>query len=70
VLVKVINYSIRILIVLIGIILISGLLPTHGFQNERMVKVFGGIFILYGVYRIVVYKARLKQLKREEDEKD
>jgi hypothetical protein len=56
--------------VLIGIILISGLLPTHGFQNERMVKVFGGIFILYGVYRIVVYKARLKQLKREEDEKD
>jgi uncharacterized protein YhhL (DUF1145 family) len=67
---KIINYSFRILIICIGIVLISGLLPTFGNQNARMTKVFGGVFILYGIYRLVILRTRLKQQKGREDEND
>lgn len=56
----IINYAIRGLIILIGIFLLSG-----AYNNDRMdaslLRVMGAIFILFGVYRIVLYRTQMKK---------
>jgi len=66
-----INYIIKIAIIIIGIIFASGILaPSH--EDINMFRIMGGVFILFGVYRIVIYKMKHREYNfkkvEEEDE--
>ncbi len=64
---KILNYGIRILIIIIGILMLVGViyLPQPG--NNSIIKVFGVIFILFGALRIYMYYSSTKRYKREND---
>ncbi|MFP4370148.1 MAG: hypothetical protein ACLFR2_11255 [Candidatus Kapaibacterium sp.] len=57
---KVLNYGIRGLIVLIGILLVSGLFKPVG-APESFVRIMGIIFILFGIYRLIIYRTQHKR---------
>jgi hypothetical protein len=57
---NIVNYIVRISIIIIGIILVSGLItPQNG--DTILFRVMGVIFILFGAYRIVLYRMKSKQ---------
>ena len=57
---KIVNYIIRILIIVIGIIFVSGLIvPADG--DVTRFRVMGVIFILFGFYRVAMYRMKSKQ---------
>jgi len=56
---NIINYTVRIAIIIIGIIILSGKITPKG--NEELYQIMGVIFILFGIYRIVLYKMKSKQ---------
>jgi len=71
-LMHIINYSIRVLILLVGILLISGVLSSEQW-DDTFLKVMGVVFILFGIYRIVLYKTQTKRYRyyvEEQDEED
>lgn len=68
----IINYSIRLLIIIIGVLLVSGLLSNPTWDSSFL-RIMGIIFILFGVYRIVIYYSQVKRYnfdskEGEEDE--
>ena len=66
----IINYGIRGLIIVIGILLISGLLSSPEW-DDSFLRIMGLIFILFGIYRIVIYRSQYKRFKltrRDDDE--
>jgi uncharacterized membrane protein HdeD (DUF308 family) len=66
VLTHIINYSVRILIILVGLFFISGYLkPPAG--NTSMLYVIGTICILFGIIRIVSYYYGVKRLNRHKE---
>ncbi|MFA6571242.1 MAG: hypothetical protein WCT77_08395 [Bacteroidota bacterium] len=64
---KILNYSIRTLIIVIGVLMVTGVLTPPG-ADPTIAKALGIIFILYGLYRIIRFRTRTIQLKKEEDE--
>ncbi len=67
---QIINYGIRGLIIIIGILLISGLLSSPEW-DDSFLRIMGLIFILFGIYRIVIYRSQYKRFKltrRNDDE--
>jgi hypothetical protein len=57
---NIVNYIVRIGIIVIGIVLVSGLIaPQNG--DTTLYRVMGIIFILFGTYRIVLYRMKSKQ---------
>ncbi len=64
-LMKVINYSLRSSILLIGVICLLGLVE---FQNMDpvMLRVFGVITILFGAYRLSIYHMIMRRQAMEE----
>lgn len=67
----IINYSIRFLIIIIGILLVSGLLSNPTWDTTFL-RIMGIIFILFGVYRIIIYYSQVKRYNfdSQEDEND
>ena len=68
---KIINYITRILIVIIGIVFTSGLIvPADG--DVTRFRVMGIVFILFGIYRIAIYRMKTKQydFKTNKDDKN
>jgi len=61
----VINYGVRILIILLGIILLSGVFMPEG-SDPTMMRIFGIVFILFGFYRLALYRANRKRYKGKE----
>ena len=59
---KVVNYAVRILIVLTGIVFASGVLDVTGDEATRY-RIMGIVFILFGIYRIVLYRLKSQQLE-------
>lgn len=64
----IINYSIRIIIILLGIVFVSGYLMPEG-SDPTMMRVFGVIFVLFGIYRLLLYRANKKRYNYKNDEK-
>ncbi len=56
---KTINYGIRGLIVILGILLLSGVIYSEN-TDPGLRRLFGAVCILYGVYRIVIYRTKIK----------
>lgn len=50
----------------IGILLLFGIVTIPG-SDPSMVKIMGLIFLLWGLYRIVTYRSKLIQMKRDEE---
>lgn len=66
---KVLNYSIRGLVVLIGIGFVSGILiPETAGVNDQMFRIMGIVFILFGIYRLVTYYSQQKRYEYEKDD--
>ncbi|MFH1049694.1 MAG: hypothetical protein V1779_02050 [bacterium] len=70
-LVHIINYSIRALIIVLGIVMLSGVLSSADW-NPTFLKIMGIVFILFGTYRIIIYYSQVKRynfdVEEEEDE--
>jgi nucleoside recognition membrane protein YjiH len=64
---KILNYGVKILIILIGIVLLSGFFkPDNLMVDSSVFRVMGVVFILYGIYRIIVYRNALRRYKHTE----
>ncbi|MCL2038945.1 MAG: hypothetical protein FWG85_00780 [Bacteroidetes bacterium] len=71
----IINYIVKISIIIIGIVFIIGVIPAAK-EDAVLFRVMGGVFVLFGVYRIVLYRMKYKEYnfknnenKNENDEK-
>lgn len=67
---RILNYGIRGIIVILGVLIISGVIL--GEIDTQMRIVFGTVFVLFGVYRLTMYytqEKRYKFMDEEEDEK-
>ncbi len=63
----IINYAVKILTIAIGIILLTGLfLPNMG-PNAGMVKAMGVILIIWGVYRLIMYRITLNRYRNDDE---
>lgn len=63
----VINYGIRILIILLGLLFVSGYFMPED-SDPTMMRVFGTIFVLFGFYRLALYRANKKRYRSRNDE--
>lgn len=63
---NILNYVVRIAIIIVGILLLSGIVMPPN-TDATMVKVMGGILILWGIFRIVTYRTKMIQSKRGEE---
>ncbi len=64
-----INYFIRGLIIVIGILLLRGILYSSRW-DDSFLKIMGIIFILFGIYRIILYRNQIKKYKFLDEEDD
>jgi len=58
----IINYSVRILTVLLGIVLLTGKLFPYS-EEKYLTQIMGAVFILWGFYRIITYRNNLKRYR-------
>ena len=70
----IINYIVKIGIIIIGILLICGIGSTVEDDTTHF-KVMGVVFVLFGIYRIILYRMKTKQYdfsinEEEEDAND
>lgn len=67
---SIVNYIVRFFIIIIGIIFVSGaFLPEN--EDTTLMQIMGIVFILFGIYRIVMYKMKSKQyqnIKKEDND--
>jgi preprotein translocase subunit SecG len=71
-LMHIINYTIRGLILVLGILMLSGVFSSEQW-DDTFLKVMGVVFILFGIYRIVLYINQTKKYRyyvEDEDEED
>jgi uncharacterized membrane protein HdeD (DUF308 family) len=61
----IVNYLVRILIILIGVVLL--IYPPRN-QDSSFMAIMGIVLILWGIFRIITYRMKAKQIKREQDE--
>ncbi len=66
---QIINYSIRILIIIIGILLISGILSSPEW-DDSFLRIMGVVFILFGIYRVIIYRSQVKRYNFSREEED
>jgi hypothetical protein len=60
------NYAARGMVIVIGLLWVSGLIPALNFDPN--VRMFGLIFILFGVYRVAMFWAQVQEQKRYRDD--
>jgi hypothetical protein len=60
--VLILNYSARSLVILIGLAWIMGWLPAVG--TDPNIRMFGVVFILFGIYRLATFWAQHQEYKR------
>jgi hypothetical protein len=53
-----------------GLFLLSGTLILPNMPKEPMIKVMGGVLILWGTYRLILYRIQLRRYKNDEDYED
>lgn len=63
---NILNYAVRILIIVIGVVFLLDIVTIPN-TEPFVVKVMGLIFVLWGVFRIVTYRAHLKEMQEDED---
>jgi hypothetical protein len=64
----ILNYAARGMVVVVGIIWVSGLIP--GFRYDTNLRMFGVVFILFGFYRLATFYTQQMEYKRYRDDDD
>lgn len=60
----ILNYAVRSIVIVLGVIMLSGLIvPANA--DPTLVRAMGGVFVLFGIYRIIVYYSNLKRYRKE-----
>jgi len=68
-LMRIINYTIRSMIVILGLLIITGTIFEQ--MDTQMRIVFGVVFILFGIYRLIMYYTQERRYKfLEENDED
>jgi len=65
----IINYTVRGGIIVLGVLLIAGVLD-FGDSDRALMRAFGVICVLFGIYRISIYRMQQKRYSFLEDEED
>jgi uncharacterized membrane protein HdeD (DUF308 family) len=60
------NYAARGLVILVGIFWVSGFIPAVSFDTN--VRMFGVVFILFGVYRVAMFWSQQQEYNRYNDD--
>jgi len=66
----IVNYIVKILTILAGIFLLAGGLILPNMPKEPMLKIMGVILIIWGSYRLIIYRIQFKRYNNEEDSDD
>jgi len=65
----ILNYIVRGLVAIVGILLLTGVISINTLEDTTQ-KVLGAIMVIWGVYRIIAYYFALKNQKYLEGEED
>ncbi|MDA3843478.1 MAG: hypothetical protein PF588_03800 [Candidatus Kapabacteria bacterium] len=60
-LLKIINYTVRSIFIVIGIVMLTGLVELPPQYDGSFAVIVGIVFILFGIYRIIIYKSQSKR---------
>ena len=63
---KIINYAIRIIIIIVGILFICGVFTPY--DKSDIPTIIGIICILFGTYRLIIYKIKSKRYEFYSDD--
>ena len=66
---KIVNYIFRALIIVFGIVIFFNI-PGWRRQNENVLRIFGLVMVLFGIYRIIAYHYALKSHEDDEDDNE
>ncbi|HYF04435.1 MAG TPA: hypothetical protein VEC36_13710 [Patescibacteria group bacterium] len=61
---KILNYGIRILMILMGFLMVFGVF-TQPRQDPSLMRMMGIVLILFGIYRIAIYHTRQQRRHRD-----
>lgn len=64
----IVNYIVKIITIFIGIILLTGLFLPDRVAAQPMIRVMGGILVVWGVYRTIVYRIQLRRYNSDEND--
>jgi uncharacterized membrane protein HdeD (DUF308 family) len=67
---KILNYGVRVLIIIIGIMMVTGIINVPNSPNNSIIVVFGVIFIIFGLLRIYMYYSSSRIYKKEKGNDD
>jgi len=69
-LLKIINYTVRSIFIVIGIVMLTGLAELPAQYDGAFTTIVGIVFILFGIYRIVIYKSQSKRYNFDVETKE
>ncbi|HOK13841.1 MAG TPA: hypothetical protein PLU67_01565 [Candidatus Kapabacteria bacterium] len=68
---KFVNYSVRILMIILGIaFIIYGILYKNELHDSTLIIVMGIVVTLFGVYRLIMYRTQLERYNFNINEDD
>jgi len=68
---KFVNYSVRILMIILGIaFIIYGILYKNELHDSTLIIVIGIVVTLFGVYRLIMYRTQLERYNFNINEDD
>jgi hypothetical protein len=65
----IVNYLIRGIFIVVGILIISGLVFPKAFDKTTL-NIIGGLFIFWGIYRIIIFRLKMKKYQTHEEDED
>jgi uncharacterized Tic20 family protein len=68
VILRIINYTVKILIIVFGVLILTGVILKP--IDTQMRIVFGIVFILFGIYRLTIYYSKDKKYRFMDEEDD
>ena len=63
----IINYFVKFLTIIIGLIFLTGVFLPSEVTGQPMVRVLGAVLVVWGIYRIIIYRIQLKRYKGNDD---
>lgn len=64
---KILNYTVRVLIIVFGIVIFFNI-PGWRQENENVLRIFGVVMVLFGLYRLIAYHYAVKSQEESDNE--
>lgn len=65
----ILNYIVRALVALVGVLMLIGVLMPPGIESG-LVRTFGVVFTLFGLYRVVSYYTAQRRSQRDDEKEE